>query len=132
MIANVIKAPPMPFIPAERHGKPVVLALMVFAGDAAAGERTIAPIRALATPLADMVRPIRYPEMYEGPEGPAARIDAGTNMLVDAFAPGAAGAILEHLETSTAQMAGVHFHFSAARWRASPTTRPRSGIAGRG
>ena len=34
MIANVIKAPPLPFIPAERHGKPIVLALMVFAGDA--------------------------------------------------------------------------------------------------
>src|SRR3954471_8025326 len=39
MIANIIKAPPMPFVPAERHGKPVVMALMVFAGDAAAGER---------------------------------------------------------------------------------------------
>ncbi len=74
VIANVMNAPPMPFIPAEQHGKPVVMALMVYAGDAEAGERAIAPIRALATPLADMVRPIRYPEMYEGPEGPRAGI----------------------------------------------------------
>ena len=85
MIANVMKAPPMPFIPAEQHGKPVVMALMVYAGDAEAGERAIAPIRALATPLADMVRPIRYPEMYEGPEGPPPAFAAGTNMLVDAL-----------------------------------------------
>jgi FAD/FMN-containing dehydrogenase len=107
MIANVAKAPPMPFVPAEWHGKPVVLALMVYAGDAEAGERAIAPIRALAKPLADMVRPIRYPQMYEGPEGPRPAYNAGTNVLVDALAPGAAEAILEQVETSTAQMAGV-------------------------
>ena len=67
-VANVMKAPPMPFVPAEHHGKPVLMALMVYAGNAEAGERAVAPFRALATPLADMVKPIRYPEMYEGPE----------------------------------------------------------------
>jgi FAD/FMN-containing dehydrogenase len=107
MIANVAKAPPLPFVPAEHHGKPVVMALMVFAGDAEAGERVIAPIRGLATPLADMVRPIRYREIFEGPEGPRPGFDAGTNVLVDRFAPGAAEAILEHLETSSAQMAAA-------------------------
>jgi len=109
VIANAIKAPPLPFIPAESHGKPVVIALMVYAGDAEAGDRAIAPIRALATPLADMVRPIRYPEMYAGPEGPRAAFAAGTNVLIDAFATGAAEAILEHLETSAAPMAGIQF-----------------------
>jgi FAD/FMN-containing dehydrogenase len=105
LIANITKAPPLPFIPAERHGKPVVIASMVFAGDADAGARAIAPIRALAPPLADMVRPIRYPQIYEAPEHPRPGFDAGTNLLVDAFAPGAPQAILEHLETSTAHMA---------------------------
>jgi FAD/FMN-containing dehydrogenase len=107
VIANVTKAPPMPLIPAEAHGKPIVIALMVYAGDAEAGQRAIAPIRALAAPLVDMVRPVRYPEMYEGPEGPRPPIAAGTNVLVDSLAPGAAEAILEHLEASTAPMAGV-------------------------
>jgi FAD/FMN-containing dehydrogenase len=107
VIANVTKAPPMPFIPAEAHGTPIIMALMVYAGDAEPGERAIAPIRALATPLVDMVRPIRYPQMYEGPEGPRPAASAGTNVLVDSLAPGAAEAILEHLETSSAQMAGV-------------------------
>jgi FAD/FMN-containing dehydrogenase len=104
VIANVMKAPPLPFVPAEQHGKPVVMARMVYAGDAEAGERAIAPIRALATPLADMVRPIRYPEIYEGPEGPRPAIDGGTNVLVDGLSPGAGETILEHLETSTAQI----------------------------
>ena len=86
VIANVMKAPPLPFIPAEQHGKPVVMALMVYAGDAEAGEQAIAPIRALATPLADMVRPIRYPEMYAGPEGPRPAFAAGTNCSSMRFA----------------------------------------------
>jgi hypothetical protein len=107
LIANVIKAPPLPFIPAESHGKPVVLTLMVYAGDVEVGERAIAPIRALASPLADMVRPIRYPDMYEGPEGPQPAFSAETNLLVDAVTPEAAEALLEHLETSTAPIAGV-------------------------
>jgi FAD/FMN-containing dehydrogenase len=106
-IANVMKAPPMPFVPEEQHGKPVLIALMVYAGDAEAAERAIAPLRALATPLADMVKPIRYPEMYEGPEGPRPPFAAGTNLLVDGLAAGGAEAILEHLETSTAMMSAT-------------------------
>jgi FAD/FMN-containing dehydrogenase len=107
VIANVAKAPPLPFIPAQHHGKPVVIALMVYAGDAGAGERAIAPLRALADPLADTVRPIRYPQMYAGPEGPSPGFADGTNILVDALPARGAEAILEHLETSTAAMAGI-------------------------
>jgi FAD/FMN-containing dehydrogenase len=106
-IANVLKAPPLPFIPAERHGTPVVLAQMVYAGGAEDGDRAIAPIRALASPLADMVRPIRYPEMYAVPEGPHPARDAGTNILVEALPARAAETILEHLETATAALAAV-------------------------
>jgi FAD/FMN-containing dehydrogenase len=107
VIANILRAPPMPFIPAEQHGKPIVIALMVYAGDAEAGERAISPIRALATPLADMVRPLRYPEMYDGPEAPRAALAAGTNILVDLLPSGAAEAILDSLETTIAPMAAV-------------------------
>jgi FAD/FMN-containing dehydrogenase len=107
IIANIAKAPPLPFIPAEHHGKPIVLAPMVYAGDAEAAERAIAPIRALATPLADMVRPIRYPEMYEGPEGARPGAAAGTNAFTDSFGAEQAEAILEQLETSSAPMPAV-------------------------
>ena len=50
-IANVMVAPPMPFLPAEAHGQLVVLALLAYAGDAGAGERALAPFRALADPI---------------------------------------------------------------------------------
>jgi FAD/FMN-containing dehydrogenase len=105
IIANIQKAPPAPFIPAEWHGKPVVMAPMVFAGEAEAGARAIAPIRALAPAVADMVRPMRYREIYDGPEHPRPGFDAGTDLLVSGLASGAPEAILEHLETSTAHVA---------------------------
>ena len=58
-IANVMPAPPMPFLPAEVHGKLVIMAMLVYAGDVEDGERVVAPFRALAAPLADMVQPMQ-------------------------------------------------------------------------
>jgi FAD/FMN-containing dehydrogenase len=132
VIANVMNAPPMPFIPAEQHGKPIVMALMVYSGDAEAGERAIAPIRALATPLADMVRPVRYPQMYEGPEGPVPARMAGTNVLVDALAPAAAEAILEHLGTATAPMAAAQIRVLGGAMARVPDDATAFGYRGAG
>ncbi len=53
-------APPMPFIPADRYGKPVVMLLLLWTGDPAEGQRVIEPLRRVGTPLADVVRPIPY------------------------------------------------------------------------
>src|SRR3712207_1910797 len=41
-IANVMLAPPMPIVPSEHHGRPVVMAQLVHAGADDAGERAIA------------------------------------------------------------------------------------------
>ncbi|MBA3584029.1 MAG: FAD-binding oxidoreductase, partial [Gemmatimonadetes bacterium] len=64
-IANIMPAPPMPFVPAEHHGRLIIMPMLVYAGELEAGERAIAPFRALATPLADTIEPKPYPEMYE-------------------------------------------------------------------
>jgi len=103
-IANVMPAPPMPFVPAEHHGKLVIFAMMCHAGPIEAGERVIAPFRALATPLVDMVRPIRYPEMYP-PDDPAYHpIGSTRTMFIERVDRGVADTIVEHLGASTAPM----------------------------
>jgi FAD/FMN-containing dehydrogenase len=63
-IANIMVAPPMPFLPPEAHGKLVVMAMLCYAGDAEAGQRALAPFRALAEPLADMLQPAPYAVMF--------------------------------------------------------------------
>jgi FAD/FMN-containing dehydrogenase len=105
-IGNVMLAPPMPFIPEDAYGKPVLLGLFAYVGPVDQAEAVIAPFRALGEPYADMVRPMRYPELYEGPE-PEARFAAGTNFFADSFDPAGAEAILEQLPKSTAMMKSV-------------------------
>jgi FAD/FMN-containing dehydrogenase len=104
-IANVMYAPPMPSIPAEHHGKLIILAMLVYAGDLDAGERALAPFRALATPLADMVRPMAYPEMYP-PHDPGYRpLAIGRTLFTDSFELRDAETILERIKSSTAATA---------------------------
>jgi FAD/FMN-containing dehydrogenase len=105
-IANIMVAPPMPFLPAEAHGKPVVFAMLVYTGETEAGERAVAPFRALATPIADMIRPMPYPEMYTMfEEGPGPAQEVSRSMFLDTVDRRAAEAIIGHLQASTAPMA---------------------------
>jgi len=103
-IANVMPAPPMPFVPAEHHGRLVIMALMCYAGASEAGERALAPFRALATPIADMVRPMRYPEIYPPEDDSYHPTAVGRTMFVDAIDRDAAETIVEHLQASDATM----------------------------
>jgi FAD/FMN-containing dehydrogenase len=103
-IANVMVAPPMPFFPAAAHGKLVIMALMAYAGEVEAGERAVAPFRSLAEPIADMVKPMRYPEMY-GPDEPGPDEEVARSMFIDAVDVDVAGMIVEHLHASTAMLA---------------------------
>jgi hypothetical protein len=103
-IANVMTAPPMPFIPEEAHGSPIVFAFVAWTGDVAAGEEALAPFRTLATPLADMVRPMTYPEMYMPDEEGYHPTAALHNGFMDELSHGHAEAILERLLVPAGQM----------------------------
>jgi FAD/FMN-containing dehydrogenase len=103
-IASVLLAPPLPFLPEALHGTPMVLAKLVHAGDRAAARRDLAPFRALAEPAADLLRPMRYPELLPVEQWPTAAMVARTS-----FAGGIglrqAEAILERVGESLAPMA---------------------------
>lgn len=51
------KAPPLPFLPQEVHGKEVLIFALCYAGDLEKGRKAIAPIQALGKPIADVVGP---------------------------------------------------------------------------
>ncbi|HEX2134917.1 MAG TPA: FAD-dependent oxidoreductase, partial [Microvirga sp.] len=53
-------APPMPFLPPEQYGKPILGLVLVWAGDTAEGQKAIAPLRTIGAPIADVVRPVPY------------------------------------------------------------------------
>jgi FAD/FMN-containing dehydrogenase len=103
-IANVMVAPPMPFLPEAAHGQLVVLALLCHAGDVAAGERALAPFRALAEPLADMLQPMPYTGMFLPEEEDYHPTAVGRTMLIDTIDQEVAATILRRLEASDAPM----------------------------
>jgi FAD/FMN-containing dehydrogenase len=105
-IANVMQAPPMPFIPEDAHGEPILIGQMAYVGPVERGEAVVAPFRALAEPYADMIRPMRYPELYEGPEQ-TALFASGANFFADSLPQDGAEAMVEWLPRSTATMKAV-------------------------
>jgi berberine-like enzyme len=103
-IANVMNCPPMPFVPEEHHGQVVILAMLCHIGTTEAGQAAVAPFRDLATPIADMVRPIAYAEMYP-PEDPDYHPTATARTLfMDHVDRSAAETIVQRLEASDASL----------------------------
>jgi len=71
MTMSIMHAPPLPFLPLERFGTPVVGLVLMWSGDLAEGERATAPLRRIGKPLADVVRPLPYVAMQSMLDGGA-------------------------------------------------------------
>ena len=96
-IANVMPCPPMPFVPAEHHGEVVIMGLLCWAGPVDAGEAALAPFRALATPIADLLHAGSYTEMYP-PEDPDYHpLAIARTFFLDRFDRDVARTIVDHL-----------------------------------
>jgi FAD/FMN-containing dehydrogenase len=73
-VAAFLTGPPLPFLPTELQGAPLLAIAACFAGPIAAGEATLQPLRAFGPPGADLIGPMPYVAMQR--------------MLDDAFPPG--------------------------------------------
>ena len=64
-IANVVAAPPLPFLPEEVHGDLVLMIEACFCGSAEDADRAFAPFRALAQAHADLIGPKEYADLFQ-------------------------------------------------------------------
>ncbi|HVU77826.1 MAG TPA: FAD-binding oxidoreductase [Gaiellaceae bacterium] len=103
-IANVFPAPPLPFVPADLVGQPLLLALLVHAGPLDEGERAVAPFRSLAQPVADFIRAMPYNEVFAGEAQPAPPRSVIRTFFSDSFDEADAAELLDRLRSSTAQL----------------------------
>ncbi len=104
-IANVMNAPPMPFLPEDVVGQVVIMGMLAYAGDQEAGQRAMEPFRALAEPLADQLKPMPYPEMFPPePEEEYRPLAVGRTMFVNHIGPAEAETIVERLNASDAPL----------------------------
>ncbi|HEX2767112.1 MAG TPA: FAD-binding oxidoreductase [Candidatus Limnocylindria bacterium] len=103
VIANVMHMPPLPFVPEDSVGTPTVMLLFVYAGDPADGQAAIAPFRAVATPIAEVVQPMPYAGIYElTREAEAPGPHTVRSLFLDAVDDASVDAIMAALETAPA------------------------------
>jgi len=120
-IINVMQAPPLPFLSAEHHGRLVVMINLVVVGDLQIAEQAVAPLRALAVPLADTVRPMHYPEMYPpAQQGPSPSLTAGTFFMKSVEVKDAER-IITALQNSISPFALVQFRVLGGAMARVPT-----------
>jgi hypothetical protein len=56
----MVRAGPLPFLPPEQLGRPVLALVLVWAGEPAEGERAMAPVRKIGTPPAEAIARVPY------------------------------------------------------------------------
>jgi FAD/FMN-containing dehydrogenase len=54
------QAPPLPFLPAEWHGREVTVIAMLYAGDADEGARVAGPLQRFGSPIGEHIGPVPY------------------------------------------------------------------------
>jgi FAD/FMN-containing dehydrogenase len=60
ILGNLRLAPPIPIVPREQHGKPVVGIVVCYAGDVGEGEKEFQALRRFKTPVLDAIVPKPY------------------------------------------------------------------------
>jgi FAD/FMN-containing dehydrogenase len=109
-IANLMHAPPAPFIPEERVGELVLMVLAVWTGDIEEGEKAFAPLRALADPVADAIAPIPYPVIYEFTRDLEQRHGVAIkSMFTDGHSDASLDAIIDAMNTPAGPLSLVMF-----------------------
>jgi FAD/FMN-containing dehydrogenase len=105
-ISFLMPAPPAPFIPAEIHGRLTLAVMFVYDGDPEAGQAALAPFRALATPMAELVMPMPYVGIYEMLKDAEQRTPAShRSLFLDSLDDAAVDTILERMAAPSSPMA---------------------------
>jgi FAD/FMN-containing dehydrogenase len=100
-ISLITRLPPLSIVPPETHGQLAVLITLVWCGELQAGQQVVDRFRALAPPIADLLHPRPYPEMYELiPEAPQWVTNITYSFAADELDDAAIGSILRQLEES--------------------------------
>jgi FAD/FMN-containing dehydrogenase len=111
-LANLLTAPPAPFLPEEWHGEKLVALVGCYSGDPDEGAEAIRPIRELGDPVADLVGPMPYTQM-QGlldalyPHGTQAYFKAGYLRELDDHA---IQALARHHQGATSPADEIHIH----------------------
>ena len=125
VVASTFRASPALPVPPEHHGRLVTVLAVCWAGDLAAGERALRPLRAFGRPLADLIAPMPYTALQCGSDAayPAGRRNYWKSHYVDQITDSAIARIVEHAPRMTSPLSSFYFqHLGGAIGRAGADT----------
>lgn len=120
LMANLRLAPPLPVFPTEVHGTPIVGLIVTWAGDIAAGEEYLKPLRAHGTPLVDAItqKPYVAHQKMLDPAVPHGRHYYWKSHRLGPLTDDVIAIICEHLGTISSPLSSVPiFSFGGAMAR---------------
>jgi FAD/FMN-containing dehydrogenase len=109
--ASTFRAPPgMPIAP-EMHGELVTVLAVCWAGDLAAGERALRPLRSFGRPLADFVAPMPYTTLQTGSDAayPSGQQNYWKSHYVDEITDGVIATLMEHAPLMASPQSSFYF-----------------------
>jgi len=127
IVGNLRLAPPLPVVPEEYHGKPVVGLVATYAGDVPDGERAFAPITALGNPVVSGYGPKPYTAIQKllNPAVPHGRHYYWKSHRLTEISDAAIAVMCENLGRITSPMSSVPiFNFGGAVGRVAEDATP--------
>ena len=106
-IASIMPAPPLPFLPSEWQGRLVILAMLLHAGPSGDGPAALSPFRSITKPIVDLIRSMRYADIFPPDQPGFHPLAKARTMFLDAIDRHAAETIIERLKASEAPMCAV-------------------------
>jgi FAD/FMN-containing dehydrogenase len=109
--ASTFRAPPGMPVPPELEGELVTMLAVCWAGDLAAGERALRPLRAFGRPLADLVGPMPYLALQSASDAsyPNGWRNYWKAHYVDAITDDAIATVIEHAPRMTSPWSSFYF-----------------------
>jgi hypothetical protein len=104
-ITLLLKAPPLPIIPEERHGQLILMILAVYVGDLDEGREALEPLRKLGPGLVDLTGQMPYQAIFDFTRGPTVSgHHIGRTLLLSDFPEPLVDIVIEHMGRGTSPL----------------------------
>jgi FAD/FMN-containing dehydrogenase len=121
-LANILVAPPVPFLPQAVHGQMVIGIIGVYAGSVEDGTRATQPLRTLAEPIADLMGPMPYTTMQSllDPLWPAGAQNYFTGTMLRELTDDTIDTLLARHAVGRAPVHELHLHHGGGAMANAP------------
>jgi FAD/FMN-containing dehydrogenase len=125
VVASTFRASPALPIPPAMHGELVTVLAVCWAGDLAAGERVLRPLRSFGRPLADLIAPMPYTALQTASDAsyPSGQHNYWKSHFIDEITDGAIATIVEHVPRMSSPLSSFYLqHLGGAIGRPGADT----------